>query len=1020
MPAASAPAFSVPASASTPFGVGAATSAAPTAASTPFGVGAATSAAPTYTMPAASAPAFSVPASASSMPNLKSSSANTPRALSTTSNVADPNARMPAQAKCKLPSSLNVLPPATAHSLAGSVATTMPKSISEMPKQTPITGASRVPSQMVKGAKHNDFRTRISSVLGSLGVSAEEHQSLTSAFETMQGQLDQLDGIACELSSSSALCSSNHSSHSKLPTCEHLVHDCEARLLSLQSKVEGLGTLLQQLKGQQGHFLKQAVDLLHKDEPDLEMLHHLRLVPPLPEEMEKLKRRIVRLEQGARQLQRHLGSRTLDKVHQDLQTHAKMLWDHQRRVQDLSSRAELLANLSWANAREVPTMSDRGKANQGDGLSGPQVGMAAGECPYSMLRHLLRKRDQPAIKSRSAPDASSQDLAHSEQQAQPRTFNLATQQAEEATDQQQVSVKIGSRAPAATAGLKSHCSGLVSPSEGVSSSSQRLFSPPMRSPDQGLASERTSRQVSSEVQTSSLSRGVERPKVTLESSPSAATSAQFQLASSASASLGSFLSQPAGLFAPPPPTGSLCSCGTATSQPPAASVVPSRPADVVSQSIGLATKVPAPSLQITGDKKTTDEKKISALHQAAKDGELGQLRQLLDAGFEVDGGLMNQSGVTPLIYAASYGHTEALQMLLQAGANRSHKTNKGTTALEAARKKLNTKTEPQERQRFEKTIALLEASSPVTQVSRASLSSTSSIVPSIDPVMFSPGSVEGPITTGIGHGPAAVNATVAISSAVAPSVAAASVASASTPVSAATTRASVAAPPCVLPSTIGTAAGAGKATASKSSEASTMAASHANASPEEQRLKYYNTHRPATSAASVVFFRQASGLGPTANSASSATKQPAPTAAAPSAPPLSFGLSEAAPAISSLAAPFTASAAALTPAQPSMPASLSLTGFSIGGDSGGLGKSNSSPAPAVSSPFAPAAPSARSFSTMPIQGVDGLGGVMQQTAFMGTASPVSGSAYLSACPALIRSLCSAFPHIRQPRLFSCS
>ncbi len=56
---------------------------------------------------------------------------------------------------------------------------------------------------------------------------------------------------------------------------------------------------------------------------------------------------------------------------------------------------------------------------------------------------------------------------------------------------------------------------------------------------------------------------------------------------------------------------------------------------------------------------------------------------LLDHGAGVN--IQNTSGATALIYAATYGHTAIVQMLLEAGAYRGLKDTDGKTALDHAK-----------------------------------------------------------------------------------------------------------------------------------------------------------------------------------------------------------------------------------------------------------------------------------------------------------------------------------------------
>jgi len=73
---------------------------------------------------------------------------------------------------------------------------------------------------------------------------------------------------------------------------------------------------------------------------------------------------------------------------------------------------------------------------------------------------------------------------------------------------------------------------------------------------------------------------------------------------------------------------------------------------------------------------------VSALHNAAAQGHLALMKQLLAQGAQVDAADWN--GVTPLIGAAYYGQVEAARLLLQRGAAINQVSRQGVTPLVAA------------------------------------------------------------------------------------------------------------------------------------------------------------------------------------------------------------------------------------------------------------------------------------------------------------------------------------------------
>jgi ankyrin repeat protein/uncharacterized protein YjgD (DUF1641 family) len=70
------------------------------------------------------------------------------------------------------------------------------------------------------------------------------------------------------------------------------------------------------------------------------------------------------------------------------------------------------------------------------------------------------------------------------------------------------------------------------------------------------------------------------------------------------------------------------------------------------------------------------------LLQAAKDGDVAELRRLVAAGINVDE--QNAVGMTGLHWAAGYGHVEAIRVLVELGANKDAKTVGGGTPLHGA------------------------------------------------------------------------------------------------------------------------------------------------------------------------------------------------------------------------------------------------------------------------------------------------------------------------------------------------
>lgn len=70
------------------------------------------------------------------------------------------------------------------------------------------------------------------------------------------------------------------------------------------------------------------------------------------------------------------------------------------------------------------------------------------------------------------------------------------------------------------------------------------------------------------------------------------------------------------------------------------------------------------------------------LHEAAKNGDIEDVRELLDAGIDVNS--LNSEGATPLHWAAFKGHVDVAKLLVKRGAKVNALTEKGSTPLRLA------------------------------------------------------------------------------------------------------------------------------------------------------------------------------------------------------------------------------------------------------------------------------------------------------------------------------------------------
>lgn len=73
-------------------------------------------------------------------------------------------------------------------------------------------------------------------------------------------------------------------------------------------------------------------------------------------------------------------------------------------------------------------------------------------------------------------------------------------------------------------------------------------------------------------------------------------------------------------------------------------------------------------------------KQKSALHEAARHGDLAEVKQLIGAGADVNS--RDFRGQTPLLLAVGYQHLEVAKVLLENGANVQAKDHEGTSALQ--------------------------------------------------------------------------------------------------------------------------------------------------------------------------------------------------------------------------------------------------------------------------------------------------------------------------------------------------
>jgi len=84
-----------------------------------------------------------------------------------------------------------------------------------------------------------------------------------------------------------------------------------------------------------------------------------------------------------------------------------------------------------------------------------------------------------------------------------------------------------------------------------------------------------------------------------------------------------------------------------------------------------------------GRQSTTNNAQVAALFRATREGNTDMVRSLTSAP-GVDVNATDQTGSTPLLEAARYGHDDICRILIAAGANLKSKDKDGKTALQLA------------------------------------------------------------------------------------------------------------------------------------------------------------------------------------------------------------------------------------------------------------------------------------------------------------------------------------------------
>jgi len=522
----------------------------------------------------------------------------------------------------------------------------------------------------------------------SLGLSAEDQQAIKSAVAPMLKQMRQLDLASARCSatlSAHMVGSSELSVSSTLQECEELVRKCEARLPGLQSKKEGTRTLLQQLEATHAQVLEPAVELLRQDEPDLDELHRLRLVPPLSDALGRLQAKLAQLEHGAKQLQQRLDAPTArqDALRQTLRNHADVLDRHQHRASELNARAAQL-HQQLESAKPTPSRPRKEASRPDQRLGQPEASSADDQ--LATLRRALLAREPPTPPPAPAPEIAPPlaEPQHAHHGLNRSTLGLGSSLGLPGT---KVGAAEAPEAKQAEAGASESPASSAKPAEKVD-----LTTPFARAP-------------------SAAHFG---PPGGTSGSPfafatSGGSTAGGPLAEVKAGAVPSFSGVGAGLGGSGAGLGGLSKLGGASTK--ARSPLSGTPG-LELFAAATAPPIPAPPASatpapVTPSATPADENKNTALHKAAKSGDLEVVKREISSG--VDLNPANKTGITPLIFAASAGHIGAVQALLEAGADRTLTTHKGLTALQAARNKLTKAPSPAEQAPFQQIMKLLSA-----------------------------------------------------------------------------------------------------------------------------------------------------------------------------------------------------------------------------------------------------------------------------------------------------------------------
>jgi len=452
---------------------------------------------------------------------------------------------------------------------------------------------------------------------------------------------------------------------SMLQDSENLVQKSETLIPSLLSRKEGTLALLERMQATHAHILAPAVNLLQQDEPDVEELHRLHLVPPLEDALDRFRSKLDGLNHMVERLHHRLSKEPArpQGLGQVLRDHADALILLQRRVLEVRKSVDQRQKLQTIAA--LPPLPHRGTLSREHAKHGEEyLPPKTAHCEkLTALRQGLLARELP----RPKPTLSSA-------QGKARTPNLGAGLELASSNHEEVPCDTSSGHLPIPIELVSHEGRTV----------KHAFANNKHDGNtNGMPSNTRFPCNSASVQFKSLTRPplADTRKSDVLASPMDSRSThcdppRLQIFAPANSNTG---------FACNPPVQGHASNASATFFLDAAPAIPTAAA-------------PCEVLSVV-----SEERENVAFHDASTSASVKKIMAHIDTA--------NKQGLNPLRYAASEGRVDTVQFLLRGEANRNLQAHERRDALQAALDKKAT-TVPTDQRPFDEIIQLLVASMP--------------------------------------------------------------------------------------------------------------------------------------------------------------------------------------------------------------------------------------------------------------------------------------------------------------------